>query len=61
MGTSEKRKNKVENSQNTADVKNNKNIKGRQSGSSANKTKDLITIIDNFFSRYYYYPGNFTF
>ncbi len=52
MGTSEKRKNKVENSQNTAGVKNNKNIKGRQSTSSANKTKDLITIIDDFFSRY---------
>jgi hypothetical protein len=50
MGTSEKSKNKPGNSQNAVNIKNNK--KDKQNGSSANKTKDIITAIDGFFSRY---------
>ena len=50
MGTSEKRKNKPGNSQNIADIKNSKISK--QNGSSADKTTDIITAVDKFFSRY---------
>jgi hypothetical protein len=50
MGTSEKSKKKPGNSQNAANIKNTKISK--QNGNSADRTIDIITAVDKFFSRY---------